>query len=134
VRTSDLTFQHPSSITDGHGAVLVNLLLRYGARADVSDKLGRTALHNAALAGNEEAVQALLKAGANVDTHFHIKSLPKQNFDNYCSLDSETTVDVESKKYTSGFKVSRTGDNTAENMDSVLLGCWVNFLCCFKRT
>jgi Ankyrin repeat. len=87
----------------------------------VSDKLGRTALHNAALLGNEEAVQALLKAGAHVDSRFHINSLPKQNSDNYCSLDSDTTVDVESKKIMSGFEVSRTGDSTAENKDTVLL-------------
>jgi ankyrin repeat protein len=113
--------------------VLVNLLLSYGARADESDKLGRTALHHAALAGNEEAVQALLKAGAHVDAHFHINSLPKQNLDNYCSVDLNTAVDVESKKFTSGFKVSRTGDNTAKNIDSILLGCWVNFPCCLKQ-
>lgn len=87
----------------------------------MSDKLGRTALHIAALEGNEEAVQALLKAGAHVDSRFHINSLPEQNNDNYCCLDSDTTVDVESKKIISGFKVSRTGDNTAENKDSVLL-------------
>jgi ankyrin repeat protein len=87
----------------------------------MSDKLGRTALHGAALVGNEEAVQALLKAGAQVDSRFHVNSLPKQNTDNYCSLDSDTTVDAESKKIMSGFKVSRTGDDTAENKDSVLL-------------
>lgn len=121
-------------LTDGNGAALVNLLLRYGARPDVSDKLGRTALHNAALTGNEEAVEALLKAGAHVDSCFHINSWPKQNLDNYCSLDSGSTVYVESKKFTSGFKVRKTGDNTAENLGSVLLGCWVSFLHCFKRT
>jgi len=83
--------------------------------------LGITALHIAALEGNEEAVQALLKAGADVDSRFHINSLSKQNNENYCSLDSDTTVDVERKKMMSGFKVSRTGDNTTENKDSVLL-------------
>lgn len=83
--------------------------------------MGRTALHIAALEGNEEAVQALLKAGADVDSRFHINSLSKQNNENYCSLDSDTTVDAESKKIMSGFKVSRTGDNTTESKDSVLL-------------
>jgi hypothetical protein len=73
------------------------------------------------LEGKEEAVQALLKAGADVDSHFHINSLLKQKNDNYCSLDSDTTVDVESKKILSGFKVSRTGDKTVENKDSGLL-------------
>jgi ankyrin repeat protein len=90
------------------------MLLRYGARADISDKLGRTALHGAALAGNEQAVQSLLEAGAQVNSRFHVTSLPKQNTDSCCCLDSDSTVDVESKKIMSGFKVSRTVDNTAE--------------------
>jgi ankyrin repeat protein len=86
-------------------------LLTNGARADASDKLGRTPLHNAALLGNEEAVQALLKAGAQPDCRFRVDSWPQQQLDNHFSLDSEYTVDVECKELTSEFKVSRTGDN-----------------------
>ncbi|PSN47462.1 hypothetical protein C0J52_01967 [Blattella germanica] len=62
-----------------HAGPLVKLLLANGARADTSDKLGRTPLHNAALVGNEEAVEALLKAGANVESCVQVNSWPKHN-------------------------------------------------------
>jgi ankyrin repeat protein len=77
----------------------------------VSDKLGRTALHSAALVGNKEAVQSLLEAGAQVDSRLQISSWPKQQLDSHSSLDSNYTVDVECKDLISGFKVSRGSDN-----------------------
>ncbi|XP_021940800.1 transient receptor potential channel pyrexia-like isoform X3 [Zootermopsis nevadensis] len=88
-----------------HGAQLVNLLLMNGAKANVSDKLGRTPLHSAALLGNEEAVQALLKAGAHVDSHFQVNSRPKQQLDNHSILHSDYSVDVECKEVTSRFNL-----------------------------
>lgn len=108
-----------SSIAGKHGAQLVNLLLMNGAKANVSDKLGRTPLHSAALLGNEEAVQALLKAGAHVDSHFQVNSRPKQQLDNHSILHSDYSVDVECKEVTSRFNVSRTGDSTTKAIFTV---------------
>lgn len=85
-----------------------------GALADVSDKLGRTALHNAALEGNDEALQALLKAGAQVDSRFQVNSWPKQQLENHFISYSDNIIDVECQEITSDFKVSRRGDNIAE--------------------
>ncbi len=45
----------------------VQLLLKYKARVNARDAQGRSALHEAALAGNDEALGALLLAGAEVD-------------------------------------------------------------------
>ncbi|XP_069684095.1 transient receptor potential channel pyrexia-like [Periplaneta americana] len=72
-----------------NGVKLVNLLLKNGASADVSDKLGRTALHAAALQGNDEIVKALLEAGAKVDSYFQVNSWPKQQLNSTSSLDSD---------------------------------------------
>jgi ankyrin repeat protein len=94
-----------------------------GARVNVSDKLGRTALHNAALVGNEKAVQALLKAGAQVDSHLQISSGPREQLDSQFGLDSDYTVGVECKDLTSGFKVSRISDNVPKVKECRLLGC-----------
>ena len=44
----------------------VQLLLKHKARVDARDARGRSALHEAALAGNFEALEALLAAGADV--------------------------------------------------------------------
>lgn len=80
----------------------------------MSDKLGRTALHNAALVGDEKALQALLEAGAQVDSRLQISSGPRQLLNNHFNLDSDHTVDVECKDPTSGFKVRRIGDDISE--------------------
>lgn len=77
----------------------------------MSDKLGRTALHNAALVGNENAVQALLKAGAQIDSRLQINSDPRQQLNSHSSSESDYNVDVECKHRISEFKVSRRGDN-----------------------
>jgi uncharacterized protein len=45
----------------------VELLLRHKAKVDARGRLGRTALINAALAGNADIVSTLLAAGADVD-------------------------------------------------------------------
>jgi ankyrin repeat protein len=47
----------------------VLLLLKHKAKVDARDAHGRTALHEAALAGNEETLAALLTAGADVHAH-----------------------------------------------------------------
>jgi ankyrin repeat protein len=108
----------PYSIIGKHGTQFVNLLLTNGAKANVSDKLGRTALHNAALVGNENAVEALLKAGAQVDSCLQISSGPRQQVDNHFSLDSENNVNVDCKDLTSEFKVSRR-----RSISEVILHC-----------
>jgi ankyrin repeat protein len=84
------------------------LLLKNGARSNSSDKLGRTALHNAALVGNENAVQALLKAGVQIDSRLQINSGTRHQLDSHSSLESDYNVDVECKDLISEFKVSRT--------------------------
>jgi ankyrin repeat protein len=76
----------------------------------MSDKLGRTALHNAALVGNENSVQALLKAGAQIDSRLQVNSGPRQQLNSHSSSES----DVECKDLFSEFKVSRCGDNIPE--------------------
>jgi ankyrin repeat protein len=45
----------------------VQLLLKHKARINGRDARGRSALHEAALAGNDEALAALLQAGAEID-------------------------------------------------------------------
>ncbi|MDB6163272.1 MAG: hypothetical protein JWL98_704, partial [Xanthomonadaceae bacterium] len=45
----------------------VQLLLKHKAKVNARDAQGRSALHEAALAGNDEALAALLHAGAEVD-------------------------------------------------------------------
>ena len=74
------------------------MLLEYGAKADSSDKVGRTPLHNAALVGNAEAVETLLRAGANVDACFQVNSWPRQP--NYLVV-----TDAECNEFSTEFKV-----------------------------
>ena len=54
-------------------------LLSYGAVADTPDDIGGIPLHPAALVGNSEAVEALLRAGSDVDKRFHINRVPKED-------------------------------------------------------
>lgn len=51
---------------------IVQELLRNGARADVSDKLGRTPLHHAVAKGAETTTRALLAAGGNPNARFRV--------------------------------------------------------------
>jgi ankyrin repeat protein len=53
-----------SAVASGNVA-LVELLLRYGAKADPEEFLGATPLHSAAAGGNRKMVQKLLAAGAD---------------------------------------------------------------------
>ena len=52
--------------TDEDDAAGVQLLLKHKARVDARDEQGRSALHEAALAGHPEIASALLAAGADV--------------------------------------------------------------------
>src|SRR5690606_15025041 len=56
----------PAAGTEEDDAAGVQLLLKHKARVDARDAGGRSALHEAALAGHPEIVAALLAAGADV--------------------------------------------------------------------
>ncbi|XP_067015646.2 transient receptor potential channel pyrexia [Anabrus simplex] len=67
-----------------NGLEMVKLLLQHGARADVTDKLGRGPLHHAAAVGGEEVMRLLLAAGAKPDIRFQVSSWQqKQGAQNY---------------------------------------------------
>ncbi len=55
-----------AAATEEDDPVGVQLLLKHKAKIDARDALGRTALHQAALAGHAEIIAALLAAGADV--------------------------------------------------------------------
>jgi ankyrin repeat protein len=55
--------------SDEDDAAGVQLLLKHKAKVDARDAQGRSALHEAALAGNGEALDALLAAGADAQAH-----------------------------------------------------------------
>ena len=54
----------------------VQLLLKHRAKADARDARGRSALHEAALAGHDEIVGVLLGAGADVHARDHAQRTP----------------------------------------------------------
>lgn len=56
----------PAAGGDEDDAAGVQLLLKHKARIDARDALGRSALHEAALAGHVEVIEALLAANADV--------------------------------------------------------------------
>jgi len=56
-----------AAATDDDDPAGVQLLLKHKARLDARDRLRRSALHEAALAGHVDIVETLLNAGANVE-------------------------------------------------------------------
>lgn len=62
--------------SDEDDAAGVQLLLKHKARVDARDAHGRSALHEAARAGNVAALQAVLAAGADVDARDHAGYTP----------------------------------------------------------
>ena len=57
----------PAAATEDDDPAGVQLLLKHKARVDARNRQRRSALHEAALAGHGEIVEALLNAGANIE-------------------------------------------------------------------
>jgi ankyrin repeat protein len=65
--------------------VLVESLVKAGADLSATDKFGWTALHHAAIAGNADTCEALLKAGANPNAESTADFTERDNSDEFDS-------------------------------------------------
>ena len=65
-----------AAATEEDDPVGVQLLLKHKAKADTRDSQGRSALHEAALAGHADIIAALLHAGADVQARDVLERTP----------------------------------------------------------
>eukprot|EP00912_Choanoflagellata_sp_UC4_P001974 UC4_evm1s1268 len=98
------------SLPKDSGAEVVKLLLEYGARIDLTDKEGKTALQLASAAGNERCLKLL--SGASLDEKLS-KDPAKKGWD-VLELEVEKGVDADEQSAVEGFDNENLTTSEAE--------------------